>query len=172
MPLALTLAILAAGQPVDGPTANYGFLWALADGCYEQEGPRLLETRRLCLRREGDILRMADYRRHPRFDEQSDCTARMGSDRLVHFTCDGRNTGDSERTGRFEGETLVFTRSYIQPRMQVRELWRRTANGIEIEIQAPNRDGQWRPFGNPSLLTGWNHWRLTRTDARMNDADE
>lgn len=164
--------MLVTGQPGDGPAPYYGFLWSLADGCYAQDGPRDLERRRICLRREGDTLRMTDYRRHPRFDQQSDCTSRMRGDRLVHFTCEGRGTGDSERSGRFEGETLVFRRDYPEQRIQVRELWRRTDTGFEMEVQAMNRNGEWRPFGRPNLLTGWNYWRLTRVDAPTSDASD
>lgn len=172
MSFSLILAALATGQSADDPDRYYGFLWSLAGRCYVQESPRDQELRRICLYREGETLRMVDYRRHPRFDQQSDCTSRMRSDRLVNFACVGRGTGNSEPSGRFEGETLVFLRTYVQPPMQVRTLWRPTADGFEIEDQLLNSSGQWRPFGRPNYLIGWNYWRLTRVDAGIKEEDE
>lgn len=172
MPLALTLAMLAASQPVDGPATHYGFLWSLADGCYEQEAARPHDSRRICFRREGDRLRMTDYRRMPRLEHFSDCTSRTLGDREIRFTCVGRGIVDSERVGRFERGVLIVRQSRAGQPLQARELWRRSDAGLEIEIQTMTRSGEWRPFGRPDLLTGWNYWRLNRVNARMDDARE
>jgi hypothetical protein len=172
MPLALTLAILAAGQAVDRPGPYYGFLWSLADGCYEQEAARPHDSRRICLRREGDSLRMTDYRRMPRLEHFSDCTSRMRDDRQILFACVGRGIVDSERFGRFEGSVLILRQSRGGRQLPVRELWRRTDAGLEIEVETMARNGAWGRFGRPDLLAGWNYWRLTRVDARMGDGGE
>lgn len=164
MLLVTTLALLAASQSAQDPARYFGFLWSLADGCYEHGGGRGQTARRVCLRREGDALRMRDHERWPRFEHRSECVARMREDGRILFSCVGRGTAVSGRPGRLEGDLLVFDEDNPEPPLRTREIWRRTDFGIEVRIHAMNRYGEWRPFGAPHLLAGLNYWRLARVD--------